>query len=498
MSTIDQLPPRHAGDPPREVDHPDAPAPEAPRGPWRARRRFALRRLAVAAVAVAVLAAAVGGTSLVLQVRSLRSQLADTRARAIAVRVQQIVVSAELADTRRRLGATATNLRRTLDTLDTRNVENEVLSTKLDKTVDQLRGVNGELDTASVEVSLQVLAVELTKQCLVGVQRALEQASVDDFAGAVRSLSAVQSRCERALARTRASSGYAAADLNFPDPFVMRVGGTYYGYATNGPGGSIQVLKGSDIDNMSRTGQALPKLPGWAVSGSTWAPTVLKRGATWVMYYAVKHKASGQNCLSRAVAKSPGGPFVDDTFVPFLCQHDRGGSIDPSPFVDTDGRAWLVWKSEGTGPTEPARIWSVGLSSTGLGFVSQPAALIAADQRWEAGVVEGPSMVRRHGRYYLFYSANDWNSANYAIGYAICTTVKGPCTKPTDRPILRSEGLLLGPGGQEFFTDRSGRTLVAYHAWVDGEIGYPNLRRLYTGILSFRAGAPVISRRTST
>ena len=39
-------------------------------------------------------------------------------------------------------------------------------------------------------------------------------------------------------------------------------------------------------------------------------------------------------------------PFIDRSSEPLIFQHRRGGSIDPSPFVDDDGRAYLLWKSD--------------------------------------------------------------------------------------------------------------------------------------------------------
>ena len=73
--------------------------------------------------------------------------------------------------------------------------------------------------------------------------------------------------------------------------------------------------------------------------GSTWAPSVLARDGGYVAYYTVRDTTSGHQCISAAVASSPAGPFRDDSWGPLVCQREHGGSIDPSPFVDADGRA---------------------------------------------------------------------------------------------------------------------------------------------------------------
>ncbi len=63
---------------------------------------------------------------------------------------------------------------------------------------------------------------------------------------------------------------------------------------------------------------------------------MLQRGPLFVMYYTVRHRASGRQCVSVAVSVLPQGPFVDASLAPLVCQFERGGSIDPSPFVDSD------------------------------------------------------------------------------------------------------------------------------------------------------------------
>jgi beta-xylosidase len=123
--------------------------------------------------------------------------------------------------------------------------------------------------------------------------------------------------------------------------------------------------------------------------------------------------------------------------------------------------------------------------------VGAPATLLTADQPWEDHVVEAPSMVRDGNRYYLFYSGGRWNTASYAIGYAVCAGPSGPCTKPLARPWLAASFTAQGPGGQEFFTDPSGQLWMVLHAWVDGNVGYPlGARNLFVLRVVFSGGVP--------
>jgi len=289
---------------------------------------------------------------------------------------------------------------------------------------------------------------------------------------------------------------------DFADPFVLLDGTTYYGFATGSDGEHLQVAKSSDLHGWSMLGDALPRLPNWAsrASGFTWAPSVLKRDR-YVLYYSTREAASGIQCISRATSLVPGGPYDDDSSAPIVCQSSGEssmcGSIDPSPFVDADGTAYLIWKSDENGaPCRAApHLWSQRLRGDGLDVVGSPVALMVADRAWEGQLIEGPSMIRHDGAYYLFYSANWYDSARYAVGYATCAGPSGPCLKrTTEAPLLHSAGAALGPGGEELFADASGATWIAYHAWSAPNASYAEggSRSLRLAPVLFESGRPVI------
>ena len=65
------------------------------------------------------------------------------------------------------------------------------------------------------------------------------------------------------------------------------------------------------------------------------------------------------------------------------------------------------------------------------------------DQAWEATpaydsapIMEGPTVIKLDGKYYLFYSANHFMSPDYAVGYATADSPMGPWTKNPDNPII--------------------------------------------------------------
>jgi beta-xylosidase len=263
---------------------------------------------------------------------------------------------------------------------------------------------------------------------------------------------------------------------DFPDPEVIAVDSTYYAYATNAGGSNVQLLRSDDLHTWTNLGDALPELPAWAKPGKTWAPSVLNRdGDGCTMFYTVSDGASGRQAISVATAAVPTGPFVDLSTQPLLFQYREGGSIDPSDFVDTDGRNYLFWKRDDTALNRRSSLWGQALSADGLSLLDRPVRLLDLDRPWEDPVIEGPAVLRRDSTYYLFYSANWWESASYAVGYAISQHPLGPYEKvTTDGPWLGSYADAAGPGGPALFSDTAGTLWMAHHAWHPDRVGYGN------------------------
>ena len=276
-------------------------------------------------------------------------------------------------------------------------------------------------------------------------------------------------------------SSNAVFDQDFPDPFVLRAGAYWYAFSTQNGLNEVPVIRSADLVRWEPVGDALAALPSWSTFGAVWAPAVAPRPiGGFVLYYTTKHAATGLQCLSRAVSPLPEGPYVDTSGEPFVCQTDRGGSIDPSPFTAADGSPWLAWKSEGTLEGEPTRIWTAPLTADGSALAAEPANVLTTQEVWEGPIVEAPSMVVEQGRYHLFFSGNRWETPDYAIGHAVCDGPAGPCRRAPAVPVVRADGARAGPGGGEAFRDVDGSLLLAHHAWSPEAVGYPTgARRLH-------------------
>ncbi|GEM_PF-534151 len=370
--------------------------------------------------------------------------------------------------TARLLAYTENLLRSTIANRNTDQGTLDALSAKLASDQQQLA-------SAKQGLSAKMLDLSTLNTCVTGVRQAVADTQTGNQQGAISVLSSVSSACENLQGN---SPGGPVYPFDFPDPDVILVGATYYGYGTNSAEGNIQIISSTDLVHWSPVGNALPNVPSWASPGATWAPSVADFGGRYLLYYAV-HAGSGE-CISVAGSASPRGPFDDSSPGPIVCQPTLGGSIDPSPYFDGAGNPYLTWKSN-AGSGQPETIWAQPLAPSGTSTApgSSPSALLQPTQGWEGSVVEAPDMWDDAGTYFLFYSGNKWDSSSYAEGVALCDGPMGPCHKPLDQPIYASQSNLVSPGGGSVFIDTHGNPWIAFHAYLPGAVDYPNARLLF-------------------
>lgn len=290
---------------------------------------------------------------------------------------------------------------------------------------------------------------------------------------------------------------------DFADPHVLKEGDTYYAYATNAVGRNIQVASSPDLVKWTLLSDAMPSLAPWARLGGSlvWAPEVIKIGDKFLLYYTARDKASNKQCVGVAVSDKPEGKYRDTNDAPMVCQAQEGGTIDAHPFRDGD-KLYLYYKNDGNCCAMATWLYVQEMTPDGLGLVGEPTRLVRNDRNWEGRVVEAPTMWKHEGKYYLFFSANNYAGHEYAVGYATCETAMGPCVDAPENPILASrmteKPLVIGPGHQTIIEDDDGETWLVYHVWDVTTAGLRgNSRFMWIDRLVFEGGKPVIKGPTT-
>jgi beta-xylosidase len=195
---------------------------------------------------------------------------------------------------------------------------------------------------------------------------------------------------------------------DYSDPDVVRVGEDYYLTAssfTNAPG--LPILHSRDLVNWTILGHALPRVFPAAHyetprhGGGVWAPAIRFHDGVFYIYYPDPDFG-----IYVVTARDPAGPWSE----PRLIDASKG-AIDPCPFWDDDGRAWLVhaWAASRAGFANVISLKE--LAPDGLRVIGGRQDIIKAGELpstetsqgpkpWYT--TEGPKLYKREGYYYVF------------------------------------------------------------------------------------------------
>ena len=253
---------------------------------------------------------------------------------------------------------------------------------------------------------------------------------------------------------------------DYPDPSVTKVGNTYWATATSSNWGpTFPLLKSTDLQHWTLVGHVFPaERPAWA-DYYFWAPEISQAGGKTYVYYTA-HRRGGNLSVGVASANQPEGPYRDHG--PLVGQPD--GSIDGFPMQDEKGQPYLIWKEDGNSQNKPTPLWAQRLNADRTALIGEKTELFRNTAAWEGNLVEGPSVVRHGGYFYLFYAANGCcgSGCTYATGVARAKRLLGPWEKFAQNPVLTKNGTWACPG-HGTAVERDGRWFLLHHAYrTDG------------------------------
>lgn len=309
-------------------------------------------------------------------------------------------------------------------------------------------------------------------------------------------------------------------DREAADPGALYADGRFHVYSTSARhcvSGACRDYRvphfaGHDLAAPGRlAGDAMPTLPDWVSpdDDAIWAPAAARIDDRYVLYFAATSRGSGDpavKCLGAAVSARPEGPF-DPLPDPLHCT-PHYWSIDPYPV--SDGHRWyLLWRQD-DGDNVTGRIVAAALGPGGLALEgSTTVTLLVGAFPWEEGYpgdtpgigpIENPAMARHPatGDWLLTWSANRWQTQEYATGLAICSGPLGPCRRisgasPWIRtsadPSIDTTARLGGAGGLSFVAGPGHQLFALLHAYRGGGQA-PEARRVAWAFRVEPTGAP--------
>jgi beta-xylosidase len=195
---------------------------------------------------------------------------------------------------------------------------------------------------------------------------------------------------------------------DYSDPDVVRVGDDFYLTAssfTNIPG--LPVLHSKDLVNWTLIAYALDKNVPAAHhaaprhGGGVWAPAIRHHGGKFYIYYPDPDFG-----IYMVSATDPKGPWT----APVMVDGTRG-AIDPAPFWDDDGQAWLVHGYAASRAGFANVITLKKMKTDGTQTLDAGVRIIEGDKLPKTMTsqgpmpwftTEGPKLYKRGGYYYVF------------------------------------------------------------------------------------------------
>lgn len=237
------------------------------------------------------------------------------------------------------------------------------------------------------------------------------------------------------------------------DPSIRVFGDTYFIYPTsdkpNWQTTDFSVWSSKNLVDWKNEGKVLDVANDltWA-NIEAWAPDVIERNGSYYMYFCAK------GSIGVATARSPLGPFVDALGKPLVAKGTgvQTNTIDPYPFIDDDGQAYLYYGNGKLGNVvklKPDMVTPDGPVQT----------LAMKDHR------EGVVVFKRGGKYYFMWSIDDARSPDYRVGWGVADSPLGPVTSPQEGFIvLQKNGAAVGTAHHSVVNvPGTDRWYVAYH-----------------------------------
>lgn len=234
---------------------------------------------------------------------------------------------------------------------------------------------------------------------------------------------------------------------DYSDPDACRVGEDYFMIASsfcNAPG--LPILHSKDLVNWKVVNYILPKLPDKRydkpVHGcGVWAPAIRYHEGTYFACFPMSDEG-----IYMSTTKDPFGAWSEPVNI-----RPGAGWIDPCPFWDDDGKAYLVAGVAKSRIGYKSVLHMVEMQPDGMGLIGEEKVVFDGNLN-DQETIEGPKLYKRNGWYYIFAPAGG--------------------VKPGWQTVLRSRNIF---GPYEYrVVMRQGDTLVNgphQGAWVDTVTG---------------------------
>ncbi len=187
---------------------------------------------------------------------------------------------------------------------------------------------------------------------------------------------------------------------DYSDPDAIRVGEDYFMIASsfcNAP--AIPILHSKDLVNWKVVNYALQNVPEFRYRNpihgcGVWAPAIRYHEGTYYIYFPMPDEG-----IYVTTAKDPFGEWSKPVNI-----RPGAGWIDPCPFWDEDGKAYLVAGVAKSRIGYKSVLHMVEMQPDGLGLIGEEVKIFDGNLNDQV-TIEGPKLYKRNGWYYIFAPA---------------------------------------------------------------------------------------------
>ncbi|KAF6761522.1 secreted arabinase [Ephemerocybe angulata] len=297
-----------------------------------------------------------------------------------------------------------------------------------------------------------------------------------------------------ALVSAVPNPGTVTGNIAVHDPTLCRDGSGKYWLFSTGPG--IEIRTSTDRIAWTLVGAVFPNgAATWTNeytgknNGDLWAPDCYYQNGELLLYYAASSFGSQKSAIFLAKSSSGNpGTWSNLGLVTATTPSNDYNAIDANLVID-NGQWYLSLGSFWTG----IKLININ-SSTGKPSSSSLTSL--ARRTAAGGAIEASSIYKNGNFFYLFTSWDkccSGTSSTYNIRVGRSSSVNGPyvdksgvaLTSGGGTLVLGSHDAIIGPGGQDVYTDADGPILVYHHYTSSGS-------SLGINRLDFSSGWPVV------
>ncbi|MBD1572429.1 family 43 glycosylhydrolase [Vibrio sp. S17_S38] len=263
------------------------------------------------------------------------------------------------------------------------------------------------------------------------------------------------------------------------DPHIYKHTDGYYYFTASVPEyDRIEIRRAKTINGLNTTSELINawyKPDIGAYSDLIWAPELHFVQGAWYVYFAAAPSREIVDGLFQhrmyAISNKNANPTTDEWV--FEGQVETGMDtfcLDATTFAH-QGKQYYVWAQKSNQIQGNSNLYIAQLK-TPTTLATPPVLLTKPEFDWEQigfWVNEGPSILHRHGKYWMTYSASATDE-NYCMGLLYAddnSDVLDPSSwHKADAPVFKTnfERKIYGPGHNSFTVDEQGHDLLVYHA----------------------------------